>query len=60
MEFGVNRYIPLYIKKINDKVLLYSIGSYIQYIAMNLKKIHTYMGVCVFVTDSLCCATETL
>ena len=54
MEFGINRYIPLYIKKINDKVLLYSIGSYIQYIAMNLKKIHTYMGVCVCVTDSLC------
>ena len=30
-EFGINRYTPLYIKEINNKVLLYSTGNYIQY-----------------------------
>ena len=30
-EFGISRYKLLYIKQINNKVLLYSTGNYIQY-----------------------------
>ena len=30
LEFGINRYILLYIKEINNKDLLYSTGNYIQ------------------------------
>ena len=31
-EFGISRYKLLYIKQINNKVLLYSTGNYIQYL----------------------------
>ena len=33
-EFGANRYIPLYIKYINNKDLLNSTGNYIQYVVI--------------------------
>ena len=29
-EFGISRYTLLYIRQMNDKVLLYSTGNYIQ------------------------------
>ena len=29
-EFGISRYTLLYIKQMNDKVLLYGTGNYIQ------------------------------
>ena len=29
-EFGINRYIPLYIKQVNNKDVLYSTGNYMQ------------------------------
>ena len=31
-EYGINRYITLYIKQINNKDLLYTTGNYIQYL----------------------------
>ena len=31
-EFRISRYKLLYIKQINNKVLLYSVGNYIQYL----------------------------
>ena len=34
-EFGINRGKPLYIRRINNKVLLYSTGDYIQYPVIN-------------------------
>ena len=34
LEFGINRYILLYIKEINNKDLLYSTGNYIQYLVI--------------------------
>ena len=34
-KFGISRYKLLYIKQINDKVLLYSRGNYIQYPVIN-------------------------
>ena len=37
-EFGISRYKLLYIKQINNKVLLYSTGNYIQYSVINHNK----------------------
>ena len=34
-EFGISRYKLLYTEWINNKVLLYSIGNYIQYLVIN-------------------------
>ena len=33
-EYGINRHILPYIKYINNKVLLYSTGNYIQYLVI--------------------------
>ena len=33
-EFGINRNTQLYMKQINNKVLLYSTGTYIQYLVI--------------------------
>ena len=43
-EFAISRYKLLYIEWINNKVLLYSTGNYIQYpvINQNSKKEHPY------------------
>ena len=35
MEFGISLYKLLYIEWINSKILLYSIGNYIQYPVIN-------------------------
>ena len=55
-EFGVSRGKPLYIEWINNKVLLYSTGNYIQYPVTNHSGkeyiyiyIYIYMCVCVCV-----------
>ena len=60
-EVGVSRCKLLYIEWINNKVLLYSIGDYIQYPVINhsgkeYEKECTY--ICVCVTESLCCTVE--
>ena len=59
-EFGINIYIPVYIKQINNKGLLYSTGDYIQYLVI------TYNGkdsekkkIYIYITESLCCIPET-
>ena len=36
-EFGISRYKLLYIRQINNKVLLYSVGNYTQYLVINYK-----------------------
>ena len=55
-EFGISRYKLPYIKQINNKVLLYSTGNYIQYPVINHNEkesekeyICIYMCVCVCV-----------
>ena len=58
-EFGISRYKLLYTEWMNNKVLLYSTGNYIQYPVINhngkeYKKEYTYM--CI--TESLCCTGE--
>ena len=65
-EFGINIYTLPYIKQVNNKDLLYSAGSYTQYLVItyNGKKsekayIHTHIYMCVCVSESLCCPPET-
>ena len=59
-EFGISRYKLLYIKWINNTVLLYSTGNFIQYSLMNhdgkeyLKRMYVY----TCITDSLYCTAE--
>ena len=53
-EFEINRYTLLYIKQINNKDLLYSTGTYIQYpvITHNGKeseKVHIYIHIYIYV-----------
>ena len=64
-EFGISIYKLLYIKYINNKVLLYSIGNYIKYTSINCngkeyekEYVYTYIGyMCVFICiyESLFC-----
>ena len=53
-EFGISRCKMVHIEWINNKVLLYSTGDYIQYpvINHNGKK---YEKECIHITESLCC-----
>ena len=51
-EFQMSRYKLLYIKKINDKDLLYSTGNYIQYLVIKYNGKKSEM-------ESLCCTPET-
>ena len=60
-EFGIGRCKLLYVELINNKVLLYSSGTYIQYLVINhngkeYEKEYIYMYVCI--TESLCCTAE--
>ena len=68
-EFGISRCKLLYIEWINKKVLLYSMGNYIQYPVINHKRKEyekecMYVCVCVcvcvyiYITESLCCTAE--
>ena len=50
LEFGINRYILLYIKEINNKDLLYSTGNYIQYLVITCNRKESekeYIFVCM-------------
>ena len=54
-EFGISRCKLLYIGWINNKVLLYNTGNYIQYPVIN------YNGKeCIYIciNESLCCTVE--
>ena len=49
---------------INNEVLLYNAGNYIQYLVINhngkeCEKIRVCVCVCVCITESLCCTPET-
>ena len=61
--FGISRYKLLYTGWINNKVILYRTGNYIQYPVINhngkeyeQEYIYMYMYVCI--TESLCCIEE--
>ena len=56
-EFGVDRYKLLYIEQINNKVLLYSTGNYIQYPVINHNG-KEYIYIYIYITESLCCTAE--
>ena len=57
-ESGISRLKLFYIERINNTVLLYSTGNYIQYLVINHngkqhENEHTY------ITESFCCTPET-
>ena len=56
-EAGVSRCKLLYIEWINNKVLLYSTGNYIQYPMINYNGKEYEIYICI--TASLCCTPET-
>ena len=56
-EFGINRCKLLYIGWINNKVLLYSTGNYIQYPVTNHNG-KEYEKVYICITESFCCTAE--
>ena len=57
---GINRYVLLYIKQINDKDLLYSTGNSIQYVVITFNgKEYEKEYVYIIITESLCCISET-
>ena len=56
MEYGINIYTLLYIKQIDNKDLLYSIGNYTQYLVITYngkeserEYIHAYMYVYIYI-----------
>ena len=56
-EFGISRCKLLYLEWINNKVLLYSTGNYIQYPVINYMEKN--MGnVYICITESLCYTVE--
>ena len=55
-EFGISRFKLLYIGWINNKVLLYSTGNYIQYPMLNHNGKNMKKNICL--TESLCCTAE--
>ena len=58
-ECGISRCKLVYIGWINNKVLLYSTGNYIQYPVINHnRKEYEKEYVCVCITESLCCTAE--
>ena len=58
-EFGISRCKLLYIGWINNKVLLYSTGNYIQYPVISHNG-EEYDKECIYIciTESLCCTAE--
>ena len=68
-EFGISTGKLLYIKWINNKVLLYSTGKLIQYPVINHNGkeyekycvyicLYLYIYTHIYVTESLCCTVE--
>ena len=63
-EFGISRCKLVYLEWINNNVLLYSPGNYIQYPAINHngkeneKRIHIYTHIHIHKIESLCCRAE--
>jgi len=57
-DFGIGRGKVLPLEWINNKVLMYSTGNYIQYPATNYNGKEYKKNVCMYITESLCCAAE--
>ena len=58
-EFGVGRYKLLHLEWINNKVLLYTTGNYIQSPGINHNgKKYLKKNVYMCITASLCCTAE--
>ena len=57
-EFGISRCKLLHIERINNKILLYSTGNYIQYLVINHNGKESEKE-CICTTESLCCTAET-
>ena len=47
-KFGINTCTLLYIKKINDKILLYGTGENIQYLVINYNGKNLTKNICVY------------
>ena len=56
--FGISRCKLLYIEWINNKVLLYSTGNYIQYPVINHNGKNMKKNVYICITESICCTAE--
>ena len=57
-EAGISRCKLLYIEWINNKVLLYCTGNYIQYPEINHNGKEYKKNVHICITESLCCTAE--
>ena len=57
-DFGISICELLYIGWINNNILLYSTGNYIQYPVINHSGENMRMNVCMCITESLCCTAE--
>ena len=58
-EFGISRCKLLYSEWIDNKVLLYSTGNYIQHPMINHNgKEYEKECICICTTESLCCTAE--
>ena len=57
-EFGVSRCNILHIEWVNNKVLLYSTGNYVQYPGINHNGKDFKKNVYICITEPLCCTAE--
>ena len=57
-EFGVSRCKLIHREQINNKVLLYSTGNYIQYPVINHNGKEFKKNVYICITESLCCTEK--
>ena len=57
-ESGVSRCRPVYIGRINNKVLPYSTGNYIQHPVKNHNGKECEKNIDICITESLCCTAE--
>ena len=58
-EFGVSRCKLLHLEWINNKILIYSTGNYIQYPGINHNRKEYYKEcICVYIYESSCCTAE--
>ena len=57
-EFRVTRCKPLHLEWIQNKVLLYSTGNYIQSLGIKLMENNIKKNVYMCITESLCCTAE--
>ena len=58
-DFGVGRYKLLHLEWINNKVLMYSTGKYIEYPVINHNGKEYKKNVFMCMTESICCPAET-